>query len=313
MNDRAPISRASALDKPESLRESSRLLLLSTESIRARRRPFAVLAFGAWQVVAGLALGWPAARTVAAVFETHPRGDAPLFEPGGFALVRTLTEAEPAVRGLGSIAVVVFLAASLLGLGPIISLFASLAHTTPDVKTPRVRHLAPFVAGTYGSFAALWLATGFLKLVVVAIAGAVFGAVSSALEASSGDVGAAKWAFGAALLVALGVPVLEVLQDLTRAALVRYNAGLLRAVGFALTTFRRMGPRAFFSYAWRALAGLVPVVAAGAFANQFGGRAGGALVALFLLHQSVIFARAALRASWFARAIRAVDEATSNG
>jgi hypothetical protein len=310
MNDRAPISRASALDKPESLRESSRLLLLSNESIRARRRPFAVLAFGAWQVVAGLAIGWPAARTVAAVYENHPRGDAPLFEPGGFALVRTVLEDGPALRSITSSAIVVFLAASLLSLVPIITLFASLAHTTPDVRTPRARHLAPFVAGTYGSFAALWLGSALLKAVGAAIALAVFGALEAGLEGSLGDVAATKWAVAGGFVVALVIPAVEVVQDLTRAALVRYNAGLLRALRYALRTLRH-GPRVLFSYAWRAVAGLVPIAAAAAFAGQFGGRGGGALLALFLLHQSVIFARAALRASWFARAIRAVDDATS--
>lgn len=313
MSERAPISRASAIDRPESLRESSRLLLLSTESMRARRRPFAVLAFGAFHVLAGLAIGWPAARTIASVYENHPRGDAPLFEDGGFALVRTLMENESSLRALTSFTLVVLVAASLLGLVPIISIYASLAHTTPDVKTPRARHLAPFIASTYGSFAALWFGAWVLKVIALAIAMTVSGALSEGLDDSMGDVTADKLALAGGLLVALLVPLIEVLQDLTRAALVRYNTGLLTALRFAFRTFRRGGARAFFSYGWRALAGLAPIVLVGTFASRFGGKGGAALLALFLLHQSVIFARAALRASWFARALRAVDEATSDG
>ena len=312
MSDRAPISRASAIEKPESLRESSRLLLLSTDSMRARRRPFAVAGFGAFHVLAGVALGWPVARTVASVYEAHPRGDAPLFEEGGFALVRTMLEHDSAIRALSTFAIVVVVAASLLGLAPVIAMFASLAHSTPDVKTPRARHLAPFVASTYGSVAALWLGSAILKTVAVVLAFGVFGALSTKLDDSMGDPTADRIAFGAALVVSLLVPAIEVLQDLSRAALIRYNAGLRTAIRLALRTFRGMGLRVFFSYAWRAVAGVVPIVAVGMFATRFGGRGGGAPVALFLLHQAVIVARAALRASWFARALRAVDSVTSD-
>lgn len=313
MIERAPISRASAIEKPESLRESSRLLLLSTESMRARRRPFAVLGFGAFHVLAGVALGWPVARTVASVYEAHPNGDAPLFEDGGFALVRTILEHDSAIRSLTTFAIVVVAAASLLGLAPVIAMFASLAHSTPDVKTPRARHLAPFVASTYGSVAALWLVASFAKVIALVLTFGVFGALSQKLDDSMGDPTADRIAFGVALVVSLLVPTIEVLQDLSRAALIRYNAGLRTAVRLALRTFRRIGLRVFFSYAWRALAGVLPIVLVGMFASRFGGRTGGgALLALFLLHQAVIFARAALRASWFARALRAVDSVTSD-
>jgi hypothetical protein len=51
-------------------------------------------------------------------------------------------------------------------------------------------------------------------------------------------------------------------------------------------------------------------VAVGALvAARLGGRGGGALVALLLVHQLVLFARVALRASWLAKAARAVDRA----
>ncbi|CAN5684557.1 hypothetical protein BH09MYX1_BH09MYX1_23250 [soil metagenome] len=312
MSDKAPISRASAIDRPESLRESSRLLLLSTESMRARRRPFAVLGFGAFQVLAGIALGWPIARTVASVYESHPRGDAPLFEDGGFALVRTLLEHDSALRALTSFTLVTLVAASLLGLVPIIAMFASLAHTTPDVKTPRARHLAPFIASTYGPMAFLWFASVILKGIALVFVSGVFGVLSSKLDDSMGDASADRIAFGVAFFLALIIPIIDVLQDLTRAALVRFNTGLLTALRLAFRTFRRKTLRVLFSYGWRAIAGILPIVAAAAFATRFGGKAGGALAALFLLHQSVIFARAALRASWFASALRAVDETNSS-
>lgn len=311
MSDRAPISRASAIDKPESLRESTRLLLLSNESMRARRRPFSVLLLAAFQLLAGLAIGWPAARTIAQVFEKHPAGDAPLFDDGGFALVRSLGEHEAAVRALGSVVVVVLCAVSLLGLVPVIAAFASLAHTTPDVKTPRARHLAPFVASTFGPMAVLWLGSTILKGLALALVTTVFAALSEAL-ASRGDAVAEKVALGVALLLGLSIPAIDAFQDLTRAALVRFSGGLRVGLRLAFRTVRARGLRTFFSYLWRSAAGLLPVAAVALLASKLGGKAGGTLIALVLLHQSVVFARSALRVSWYAAALRAVDDANSD-
>jgi hypothetical protein len=48
----------------------------------------------------------------------------------------------------------------------------------------------------------------------------------------------------------------------------------------------------------------------GAFvAGRLGGRGGGALFVVAALHQLVILARVALRASWLAKAMRLVDDA----
>ena len=44
-------------------------------------------------------------------------------------------------------------------------------------------------------------------------------------------------------------------------------------------------------------------------AGRLGGRDGAALVVLTVVHQLVLLSRAALRASWLAKALRAVDHA----
>jgi hypothetical protein len=57
----------------------------------------------------------------------------------------------------------------------------------------------------------------------------------------------------------------------------------------------------------------VPLVFGALLSNRIGGRGGAALVTLFVLHQLVVGARVALRASWMARAMRAVDAARLGG
>jgi hypothetical protein len=72
-------------------------------------------------------------------------------------------------------------------------------------------------------------------------------------------------------------------------------------------TFRLAPAALAWSWAWRALASLAPIVAAAWAADRLGGRGGAALFALLVLHQAVVLARVGLRASWLARALRAVD------
>ena len=122
-----------------------------------------------------------------------------------------------------------------------------------------------------------------------------------------GEVRADKLALAVALLIALLVPVTDLVHDMARAALVRYRANFGQSLRIALRSFVRTPLRSFFSYAWRSAAAWVPVLLVAPLATRFGGRPRLALGALFVLHQSVVFARAALRASWFAKALRIVD------
>ena len=73
---------------------------------------------------------------------------------------------------------------------------------------------------------------------------------------------------------------------------------------------RRCGgsrPAPVVSWAWRALAALVPV-ASGRWSGRLGGR-GGSRCCARGCHQAVVLARVALRVSWLARALRAADAA----
>lgn len=304
---RPSASRAAALGSPESVRGGTRLVLLANDSMRARHRPFAVLALALYQAALATLLAWPIARTVGATFGRNPHGDAALFEDGGYALVDWLRNSEDGLAALTSLALPLFVVGALVGLIPIIALFASIAHTTPDLRTPRARHLAPYVATTFAPMAALLVLSGALKILVIMLAAAVFGAVESSLSARMSEARADEIALACAALIALLVPFADVVQDMARAALVRYRVNFGQSLRIALRSFVRTPLRTSFSYGWRSAAGWVPVLLVAPLATQFGGRPGLALGALFVLHQSVILARVALRASWFAKALRLVD------
>jgi hypothetical protein len=115
-------------------------------------------------------------------------------------------------------------------------------------------------------------------------------------------------AVGAALLPC--VVLLGVLHDLARAAVVRLGLRPFQAL-VAGAEILRAAPRTLtWSWGWRALASAPPVFAVAALADRIGGRGGFALFVLAVLHQMVVLARVALRASWLAKSLRSVDGAS---
>jgi hypothetical protein len=76
-----------------------------------------------------------------------------------------------------------------------------------------------------------------------------------------------------------------------------------------MNVVRRGAVAVVWSWAWRGGVGAALLVVGSVVAERFGGQGGGALVALAVVHQSIVVARVALRASWLAKALRAVDNA----
>jgi hypothetical protein len=93
----------------------------------------------------------------------------------------------------------------------------------------------------------------------------------------------------------------------------RARARALRALAAGARAFASAPLSMWWSWAWRALAALAPVAAVAAVATRIGGRGGALLVLLAALHQGVVLSRVALRLSWLARALRAVDEERALG
>jgi hypothetical protein len=263
----------------------------------------------AWQTALALLVSWPAAGLAAAAWGGNVSGDAPLWAPDGHALLDWLWHDWRGLTALTRTAELVLLAGGVAGLVPTAALMIALAHAY------RNRSAAGFVRSVAGGLRAfppmlLLLVLAALAEGAVIVAGAALGyGLESWTHASAGEA-RAQQIEGLVLLVFLGLAsALGVVHDLARAAVVRFRVRGLRALALGARTFRLAPLSLWWSWAWRAVAALAPVLAVGAVAGRLGGRGGFALVFLAVLHQAVVLARVALRASWLARALRAVDGA----
>jgi hypothetical protein len=105
----------------------------------------------------------------------------------------------------------------------------------------------------------------------------------------------------------LGASMVAVVHDLARASVVRSGVGGLRGVVLGARAFGAGAVALWWAWAWRGAASLAVLAVGAAAAVRLGGRSGMALVGLALVHQLGVFVRVALRASWLARALRAVS------
>jgi hypothetical protein len=143
---------------------------------------------------------------------------------------------------------------------------------------------------------------------LVALAAFLLGeSAQSWTSPSLGEAYAQQLAIGVGAAVLLGAVALGVAQDLARAAVIRQGLSAMSALTLGVRALRRAPIAIGWSWAWRALAALAPIVAVALLANRIGGRGGIALIVLAVLHQCVILSRVALRASWLAKAMRVAD------
>ena len=155
----------------------------------------------------------------------------------------------------------------------------------------------------------LLFATLFVQAVVIAIGSGLASATSSQLLARSGQAQAAQVGGVVALLFVIVASVVGVLQDLARTAILRFQVNTRGSFVLAASTFRRAPILLYWSWLWRGAAGIVLLVIGSVMAERLGGRSGGAVVGLFLVHQTIVLGRIALRASWLAQALRSMDRA----
>jgi hypothetical protein len=276
--------------------------------MRARARPGAILGLWAWQAALALVVSGPAAALARAAYGSDPRGDAALWAPGGHALLDFLSRNEPALRAVAAAGATALTAAVVAGLVPVAALLAAIASVAPGDPRPGLPTLARQALRAFPAFL-------FLLAIVGGASAAAIGA-----GAFAGDVVAA-WghdALGEARSEAIGIAVtgaflvaaaaLGLLHDLARAAVVRFGTSGVRALGLAAAALRRAPRAVAWAWVWRCGAGAAVVLAIAPAAERLGGRSGwGALLALAALHQAVVLARVALRASWLAACLRSLD------
>jgi hypothetical protein len=238
----------------------------------------------------------------------RPEGDRALFEGGGYMLLEL-------VRLSGSA-----LSATLRGLLPIFGLglwltaacnAALLVALNTSGRLSRSDWLSRAATRVPG-VALLGVVTSLGQLVLVVAAVLLSGAVPEPLASPVATTlgQAAVWLVAATLAGALGG-----LADVARAALVRYETGLLQGLLRALSSLKHRPFRSCFGWFPYALL-LLAVIFAGSqlTAALDVSRAGAWRVALvFLVHQAVVLASVTARAAWFARALRliATDESVA--
>lgn len=282
-------------------------LPLATSSVRARARPRAVIGVWAWETVLSLMGSLPAVALVRSAYGRHPRGDAPLWDAGALPLLGLLSREANGVHAATTTAAVALLLAAVLGLVPLAALMVSISTATRDGRAIGGALTAQGAFRVLRPLGVLLLVVGLGQGLVVGCAFLLGAGVQSWAHRSLGEALAQQLALAVGAAVLLGALALGVAQDLAGAAVVRFQLGAMRALTVAARALRQAPFAVSWSWGWRALASAAPIVAVAWLADRIGGRGGVALVVLAALHQGVILARVALRASWLAKAIRTVD------
>jgi hypothetical protein len=232
-----------------------------------------------------------------------------LWRPGALELADFVVTQAPARTAILAIALLVLVGAAIVDLLPLSAMLVSIAFVTRDLRPPTVR--AAFARGAIAvpSLLVLMGAAVALQLVLLAL-GAMFAyAVTNGLADRVGEARAEQLGWLTALLFVLAATLVGVTHDLARAAAVRFRVRAIRAVRLGMNTMRRAPVSISFSWAWRGAASLAPLAVGSVVADAIGMRAGAALFVLFVVHQLALVTRVALRASWLAKALRAVDHA----
>jgi hypothetical protein len=295
-----------AATQPRAQRDDD-LVLLPNHAMRARRRPMAVAALWAWEALVAFCIGWPVASTVAAFYGDNPDGDAPLWAAGSSPLMGLGMRAVAVGPSLAVHGVIGLLFALTLGVLSTGAVLTSVAYTKRDLRAPTLREALASAMVAFGPSALLFVTSVFLQVALVAGGLALGKWADDSLYFKLGEARAQQIGWAVVLLFAAIACLVGVVQETARAAVVRFRAGAGKAMRLALAALRRAPAGLVWSWAWRALAGLVPLAFGSLVAERLGGRGGLALWALVAIHQAVAMSRVALRASWLAGAMRAID------
>jgi hypothetical protein len=281
--------------------------LRATSSIHARSRPWAVVGVWAWESALSLVGSTPAVALVRAAYGRHPDADAPLWAPGSLPLLGLLSRETNGVRAATTTAAVVLLFGAVVGLVPLAALMISIGTATPKGRGIGLPRTIERALRVFRPLAVLLVIVSILQGIVAATAFLLGESTQSWITPSLGEALAQQLAIGVGATVLLGAVALGVAQDLARAAVIRLGLGAMGALILGVSAVRRAPIAIGWSWAWRALASLAPVVAVALLANRIGGRGGTALFVLGALHQCGVLSRVALRASWLAKAMRLMD------
>lgn len=273
---------------------------LSPGEIQARRRPLVVLAITGVRLAGGFVLAWPLASVIGASGVGYrDTGDRALFEGGGYLLLEVLrlhgADLAATARGL----------LPVLALGLVLTAACNAALLLALNARGRLQ-IGAWLARAWSHVPALvvlGVGVSLAQLLLILLGGAATGAIPSSMVSPKATTLAelATWAALAGLAGAAGG-----FGDVTRAALIRHRQGLAAAVSQAWRCSLRRPLRACFGWLPYALAFGAALLVASQLTERLDVSRPGAwrVLAVFALHQLVILSSVALRAAWYARALR---------
>jgi hypothetical protein len=278
---------------------------LGPSEITARRRPFVVLAIAALRICAGFCLAFPLASLVSSSgVGLRGEGDRALFEGGGYLLLEILRLHASAllatVRGL----------LPLLLLGLVLTCACNVALLVALDVRERLTSLAWLSRAWARLPAQLVIVAGAaLTQILLFMVGSI--AVGSIPELLAKPVATTLAQAAVLLLVALLLGAVGGFADVTKASLVRHEARLSEGLARAWLCARHRPFRACFGWLPYAVLFMLVALAASKLTEALDvSRAGAWRVAgVVIAHQLVILVSVALRAAWFARALRLVATA----
>lgn len=273
---------------------------LGPGEIRARKRPGVIIALAAARLCVGFCLAFPLASLVAASgIGERIEGDRALFEAGGYLLLELLRTQSVSLSAVIRGILPLFLVGLTLTVACNAALLVALnMRERLNLRTwlaSALERVPPLLVLS----AAAALAQGAVLLVGGIAADAWPSSATAPVRTSVAQL--AAWALAVLVAGALGG-----FADVVKAALVRHRATLGDALSQALACVVRTPLRTGFG--WLPYAALF--LLAGAAASQVTAfcdvsRPGAWRVAVvFGVHQLVVVSSVALRAGWYARALR---------
>jgi hypothetical protein len=281
--------------------------LLETEAMRARRHPWAIAGLWLWETALALAVSLPVATSVRTAFGDGRLGDASLWRPGGRDLLDFLWHAVRALAPVATSAEIVLVVAAIAGLVPACAAMVAMAYATRDGRHVGLLFSLSAALEKAPAFLLLWAIVTTAQAGLLGAGAAIIGAVDAWVRSGLGGARTQRLDVAIGVVFVLAASGVGVAHDLARAAVVRFDVGAWRALTIGSRGLDRAPLPVWWSWAWRAAASTLPVLAAALMSMQLGGRGGWALCVLALAHQSAVLSRVALRASWLGCALRTVE------
>jgi hypothetical protein len=284
------------------------LVLLEPREIRVRSRPWTLA--GVWAIRAVFA--WVVAAPIVDVLcgagiDRFPKGDALLFRPGGGYLLETLSVSLGPLMAELRHGVWMAVLLGYLSLVPLAGLMVALAHRgrlSPNEFFARGLRLLPHFTYLGGLTLLAQAAVAFAGLLL-----AMF--LRTVLPATLSVRGTDLCLLGSLALVLLLLLLLGVIEDLARAACVRFEDRARVALKDAFRTLVHRPHAVLLGFGVPAVWSVAVVFLTMLVVSRIPVEGGGtlSLIAVFVVHQAVIGALVLLRSSWLARALALIAPA----